>query len=114
MTISRRATVDGVPCDIVCTGRIYDFFEQRNARWAIVLRQPIYERDRRDPIPTEAAPKLDEALLAQFPEGYRHLAHAQTRLGYAAKRDLPGHKGPDVRALYAKGRAWLATGAIGD
>jgi len=113
MTIPRRATVNGVPCDIVCTGRFYDFFEQRNSRWAIVLRQPIYEKDRLDPIPPEAAPQLGEALLAQFPEEYRHLAHAQTRLGYAVKRDMPGLKGPEVRALYAKGRAWLANGAIG-
>ncbi len=113
MTISQRATVDGVPCDIVCTGRFYDFFEQRSARWAIVLRQPIYEKDRLDPIPPAAAPPLDEALLAQFPEGYRHLAYAQTRIGYAVKRDMPGLKGPEVRALYAKGRAWLAGDAIG-
>jgi hypothetical protein len=24
------------------------------------------------------------------------------------KRDMPGLKGPEVEALYAKGRAWLA------
>ena len=58
------------------------------------------------------APRLDETLLAQFPEGYRHLAYAQTRIGYTVKRDMPGLKGPGVQALYAKGRAWLAGGAI--
>src|SRR5215831_10808877 len=26
MTISQRAHVDGVVCDVVCTGRFYDFF----------------------------------------------------------------------------------------
>jgi hypothetical protein len=108
MTISQRAVVEGVPCDIVCTGRFYDFFEKRGGRWAIVLRQPIYEKDRLDPIPQREAPQLDEALLAQFPEGYRHLAYAQTRIGYTVKRDMPGLKGPEVQALYAKGRAWLA------
>jgi hypothetical protein len=34
MTISQRAVVEGVPCDIVCTGRFYDFFEKRAGRWA--------------------------------------------------------------------------------
>src|ERR1700745_1323496 len=27
MTISQRAAVDGVICDVLCTGRFYDFFE---------------------------------------------------------------------------------------
>ena len=108
MTISQRATVEGVPCDIVCTGRFYDFFERRRERWAIVLRQPIYEKDRIDSVLTGAWPQLEPALLAQFPDGYRHLAYAQTKIGYAVKRDMPGTKGPEVQALYARGRAWLA------
>ena len=32
MTISQRGVVDGVACDVVCTGRFYDFFEKRNDR----------------------------------------------------------------------------------
>src|SRR3954462_13911080 len=32
MTISQRAKVDGVLCDVVCTGRFYDFFE-KSGRW---------------------------------------------------------------------------------
>ena len=107
MTISQRATVEGVPCDIVCTGRFYDFFEKRGERWAIVLRQPIYEKDRLDSVVPGKTPSLDEALLAQFPDGYRHLAYAQTRIGYTVKRDMPGLKGPAVQALYARGKAWL-------
>lgn len=51
--------------------------------------------------------KLDESLLAQFPEGYRHLAYLQTKIGYKVKRDMPGLDGPDLEALYAKGEAWL-------
>ncbi|MEO6271256.1 MAG: nuclear transport factor 2 family protein [Lautropia sp.] len=113
MTISQRAVVEGIPCDIVCTGRFFDFFEKREDRWAIVLRQPIYEKDRMDPIAQGAVPRLDEAQLGQFPEGYRHLAYAQTRIGYQVKRDMPGLKGPEVEALYARGRAWLAGGSAG-
>src|SRR6266568_9470555 len=66
MTISQRAVVDGPVCDAVCTGRFYDFFELRDDRWAIVLRQPIYEKDRIDPLDPVAQLTLDPALLAQF------------------------------------------------
>ena len=106
MTISQRAKVDGVPCDVVCTGRFYDFFEKRD-RWGLVLRQPIYEKDRLDQLDPSATLKLDAELLARFPEGYRHLAYLQTRIGYTVKPDMPGLKGPEVEALYARGAAWL-------
>ena len=52
--------------------------------------------------------QLDPALLAQFPEGYRHLAYLQTRIGYTVKRDMPGLKGAEVERLYAAGARWLA------
>ncbi|HTV79477.1 MAG TPA: nuclear transport factor 2 family protein [Steroidobacteraceae bacterium] len=107
MTISQRAPVDGVLVDVVCTGRFFDFIERRNGRWGFVLRQPIYEKDRMDPVDPAARLSLDAALLAQFPEGYRHLAYLQTRIGYQVKRDMPGLKGAEVEALYARGRAWL-------
>ena len=107
MTISQRGDVDGVRCDIVCTGRFYDFIEKRGGRWGVVLRQPIYEKDRIDPIDPAATLKLDRALLESFPEGYRHLAYIQTRIGYKVKTDMPGLKGAEVDALYARGKAWL-------
>jgi len=107
MTISQRASVDNVVCDVVCTGRFYDFFEKRNDRWGLVLRQPIYEKDRLDPIDPAAQLQLDRNLLAQFPEGYRHLAYLQTRIGYKVKTDMPGLDGPQVAALYRRGEGWL-------
>ncbi|HTP99575.1 MAG TPA: nuclear transport factor 2 family protein [Casimicrobiaceae bacterium] len=110
MTISQRADVDGVRCDVVCTGRFYDFLERRDGRWGFVLRQPIYEKDRLDPVDPSAKLVLDAALLARFPEGYRHLAYLQTRIGYEVKRDMPGLSGPEVEALYMRGRRWLAGG----
>jgi hypothetical protein len=33
MTISQRAEVHGVACDVVCTGRFHDFLEKRAGRW---------------------------------------------------------------------------------
>jgi SnoaL-like domain len=107
MTISQRAAVEGVICDVVCTGRFYDFFEKRDHRWGLVLRQPIYEKDRLDPIDPAAKLELDKKLLAQFPEGYRHLAYLQTRIGYKVKPDMPGLDGPEVAALYGRGDEWL-------
>ena len=108
MTISQRARVHEVLCDVVCTGRFYDFLERRSGRWGLVLRQPIYEKDRVDTVAPDAVLPLDPALLQKFPEGYRHLAYLQTCIGYAVKPDMPGLKGPAVEALYARGRSWLA------
>lgn len=112
MTISQRALVDGVLCDILCTGRFYDFIERRGGRWGVVLRQPIYEKDRLDPVAPGALPSLDRSLLERFPEGYRHLAYAQTRIGYPVKPDMPGLKGDAVQALYARGQRWLEGGPL--
>jgi SnoaL-like protein len=108
MTITQRAPVEGVECDVICTGRFYDFLERRGNDWGIVLRQPIYESDRIIPIDPSAPPKLDRALLESFPVGYRHLAYLQTGLGFEVKRDMPGLTGPEVEALYASGTRWLS------
>jgi hypothetical protein len=107
MTISQRDTVDGVLVDVVCTGRFYDFLERRNGRWGLVLRQPIYEKDRMDPVDPAVRLSLDQALLGRFPAGYRHLAYLQTRIGYDVKKDMPGLKGAEVERLYARGKGWL-------
>jgi hypothetical protein len=107
MTIAQRAMVEKVLCDVVCTGRFYDFLEKRRGRWGIVLRRLIYEKDRLDPVDPSTSPKLDNKLLARFPEGYRHLAYLQAGLGYTIKADMPGLDGPEVEALYARGAAWL-------
>ena len=112
MTISQRGEVEGVQCDVVCTGRFYDFLERRDGTWGIVLRQPIYEKDRIDPVSPSARLELDPALLSRFPEGYRHLAYLQTRIGYDVKPDMPGLKGLAVEQLYQRGTAWLAGGPI--
>src|SRR6201993_729176 len=108
MTIMQRGPVDGVLCDVVCTGRFYDFFEKRDGRWGIVRRQPIYEKDRLDPVDPAATLALDRDLLSRFPEGYCHLGYLQAKNGFNVKAGLPGLKGAAVEKLYAEGRAWLA------
>lgn len=113
MTISQRATVDGVLVDVVCTGRFYDFMErrsrgaQRAGGWGIVRRQPIYEKDRMDPVDPAMTLNLYTPDLDKFPEGYRHLGYLQSRNGFTVKLGLPGLRGPAVQTLYAEGAAWL-------
>ena len=108
MTISQRAKVHDVLCDVVCTGRFCDFMEKRAGRWGLVLRQPIYEKDRIDPVDPAAKLTLDQNLLASLPEGYRHLAYLQTQIGYKIKMDMPQLSGPEVEALYRRMDDWLA------
>ncbi|HEY1899881.1 MAG TPA: nuclear transport factor 2 family protein [Steroidobacteraceae bacterium] len=112
MTISQRGNVQDVPCDVVCTGRFYDFIEKRDGRWGVVLRQPIYEKDRVDPIDPAMRLDLDPVVLEKFPQGYRHLAYIQTLIGYRVKLDMPQLTGPEVTRLYARGQAWLAGGPL--
>ena len=108
MMISSRDCVDGCGCDVVCTGRFYDFFERRAGRWAIVERQPIYEKDRLDPLDPAKMPKFDPEVFNSIPSGYRHLGYIQVKRGLPVKRNMPGLRGPEVEALYARGKAWLA------
>ena len=106
MTIQQRAQVDGITADVTCTGRFYDFLEKRHGAWGIVRRQPVYEKDRLDPVDPGARLTLDPQRLAEFPAGYRHLAYLQSQLGYRIAPRLPGLRGPEVELLYQEGRDW--------
>ena len=116
MTISQRGMVEGVDgpvlCDVVCTGRFYDFITRHGGEWKVLHRQPIYEKDRIDPVDPSATLKLDAQALAALPEGYRHLAYIQQRIGYRVKLDMPVLKGEAVQSLYRRGEAWLAGGEL--
>lgn len=107
MAIHQRATIDGILVDVVCFGRFYDFIEKRDSRWGIVRRQPIYEKDRLDPVDPANTLSLDSTLLQAFPEGYRHLAYLQCKNGFQVKVDLPGLHGDAIERLYTEGKAWL-------
>ncbi len=120
MTISQRGFVEGgaggdtgpVLCDVVCTGRFNDCLVRVDGAWKLLHRQPIYEKDRIDPVDPSARLRLDRDALAAFPEGYRHLAYIQTRIGYTVKLDMPMLKGPVVEELYRRNARWLAGAAL--
>ena len=111
MTISQRGEIDGIAVDVVCTGRFYDFCAKHDGAWTIVRRQPIYEKDRLDPVAPGAYARLDPELLGRFPVGYRHLGYLQTKAGFTVKTGLPGLTGAAVERLYAEGAKWLAGSA---
>jgi hypothetical protein len=113
MSISQRAEVEGVECDVICIGRFYDFLEKRKGKWGLVWRRLTYEKDQIAPVDPTQAPKLDPKLLERFPIGYRHLAYLQTKVGYKVKVDMPGLDGPETDALYALGAGWLKGKKIG-
>lgn len=106
--ITQRAEVHGVLVDVQCKARFVDAIEKRDGRWGIVFRQPVYDLDRMSPVDPSKSLELDEAVLSQFPIGYRHLAYLQTEQGMDVYRDMPGTRGPAVEALRQQMGDWLA------
>lgn len=107
MQITQRAPVHGIVVDVQCNGRFWDALEREEGAWRLRLRQPIYDFDRMTPVNSAARLTLDPALLARFPEGYRHLAYLQSELGFDVSRNMPGTRGPEVEGLLERGARWL-------
>ena len=108
MQIVQRAPVHDVIVDVTCQGRFFDALEKRAGRWGIILRQPVYELDRMDPVDPTCLLQLDSALLESFPVGYRHLAYLQTQMGFKISTALPGTRGAEIVALNQRMGRWLA------
>jgi hypothetical protein len=107
MQIVQRGEVDGVEVDVTCIGRFVDALEKRDERWGMVLRQPVYELDRMNPVDPTQALHLDQELLGAFPVGYRHLAYLQSKVGFTVYNDLPGTRGDAIEGLNARMDQWL-------
>ena len=107
MEIRQRGTMHGVEVDATCIGRFVDFLENRSGRWGLVRRQPVYDRDRLDPVRAGELPVLDGDLLATFPRPYRHLAYLQHQLGLPINRALPEGRGRPWQELLAEAERWL-------
>ena len=110
MYILQRGEIDGVAVDVTCRGRFWDLLEKVDDRWALLLRQPVYELDSLSTVDPGQSLSLDPDLLARFPEGYRHLAYLQTRMGFEVSRTMPGTRGLEIEALKHNSRRWLAGG----
>ena len=110
MQIVHRARVHDVQVDVVCHGRFCDAFEKADGHWGLLSRQLIYEMDRILPLEPGVTVPLDEELLSSFPEGYRHLAYVQTKLGLTVNQNLPGTRDPVTQSLLDRMRRWLVEG----
>lgn len=110
MYILQRGVVDGILVDVLCRGRFWDLIEKVDGRWALWLRQPIYELDQISTVRPGQSLTLDPDLLARFPEGYRHLAYLQTKLGFDVSQTMPGTRGCVIEALRQNSRRWLSGG----
>ena len=109
MEISQRHAIDGVPCDVRCWARHCDFWEKRDGRWGLVLRESIYDKSRLDPVEIGASVPIDRKLYDAFPAEYAALAYLQVKMGFTVPRDMPhGWRGPAVEEVYRRGEAWLA------
>ena len=106
--ITQRAPIDGVLCDVNCLARHYDFWEKREGRWGLVLRETIFDKATFHPVDPGATLVIDTGLFDQFPAEYAALAYLQEKAGYTVRRDMAhGWRGPTVDALYGRGKAWL-------
>lgn len=112
MTLHLRVPIDGIVCDISCLGLFVDFLIAQSGQWVFALRQPVYEKDQLIPCTPGQAPDLDRQLLASLPEGYRHLAYAQTQAGMTVDTGLPGTSGVEAERLKLKSTSWLEGGAV--
>ncbi|HYY60809.1 MAG TPA: nuclear transport factor 2 family protein, partial [Burkholderiales bacterium] len=87
--------------------RSYDRFVRAAGAWRIERREMIYEKDRLDPVDPAARMVLDQAALARYPGGYRHLAYLQAAGGARITPELPVPGSEALARLYAEGESWL-------
>ena len=102
-----RGTLQGAEVDVTCYARSYDRFVRVADGWRIRRRDMIYEKDRVDPVDPGARLALDQAALAGYPAGYRHLAYLQAAGGARITPDLPTPGSDVLKRLYTEGERWL-------
>lgn len=96
--------------DVDCDCRFIFFCEKDAATgaWRARYVKLFYEKDKVVPVNPGAAPFLAPAAeLARYPDGYRHLAAAQARLGYEIDVHLPTAAGPLWDRMYGEMEKWL-------
>ena len=74
---------------------------------AIAQTRMTYEKDRMDLVNPGALLELDAQKLAQFPEGYRHLAYLQSSHGAQVSPHLATAQGDAFDRLLQEAQAWI-------
>ncbi|OQE16902.1 hypothetical protein PENFLA_c026G02105 [Penicillium flavigenum] len=114
-TITQRFTIDGCEVDAEADCRFIFFFEKVSGSWGARFVRHWYEKDKLLPVDPNKVPKVDEAKLASYPEGYKCLAYCQElTMGVSVLTDMPGHRRHvgTVNAekhdlLYQQAKDWL-------
>jgi hypothetical protein len=107
-----RATIGEVEVDVTCHGRFYDFFAKSHSQWRIHKRIPVYEKDRIDSVDPSKKLYLDQKILSQFAEGYRHLAYVQSLGGAVLTKGLIVPNSTEESDLYKEGSEWLVNAPL--
>ena len=107
MTIMVRGALQGHEVDVSCVGRFYDRVVKNDGQWKILKRNVIYEKDRMDLVNPGTLLELDAQKLAQFPEGYRHLAYLQSSHGAQVSPHLATSQGEGFDRLVQEAQAWI-------
>jgi hypothetical protein len=103
-----RTKLDGVAVDLTSNGRFIDRFVNENGKWGIHHRRTIYDKDRMDLVTPGGKVVLDDAELATYAEGYRHLAYIQKRAGRGLTPNTPTYGSELLANLYRDDDSWLA------
>jgi hypothetical protein len=105
-----RQKISGVLVDMTSYARFLDRLERRNARWSILERTAIYERDRLDPVePSQAFDKVFAATdLSIYPEPYRYMAARLTAAGRALAPVIHHDGAAHTAQLYQRCDAWFS------
>ena len=109
IVILLRQKIGTVIADLTSYARFLDRLEQAGARWRIVERTAIYERDRLDPVePSESFERLFKGSeLSTYPEAYRYMAARLVASGRALAPVVYRDGSPHTAQLYLRYQAWL-------
>lgn len=113
-TITQRFTIDGCEVDAEADMRA-SFFEKVDGRWGARFVRMFYEKDKIIPVNPNKVPKIDEAKLNSYPEGYKCLSYCQElTMGISVLKDMPGHRrhvgtanGEKHDLMYRLAKDWL-------
>jgi hypothetical protein len=108
-TLMFRTKIGDVVADIWVLLRYLDRFVRELGAWKIEERQPIYIKDRLDPVVPGTAIAIDHSLLEECPPGCRYLIYASRAAGAPrSTTEAVTFNTPRADAIYAAGDEWLA------